>query len=79
MDILIELRGGIQGEVPAVVLDRLLELNLVSRFKREDGWVVPGRDPVRRKRPPVISLPERRRAMLQSAGLDLFVDEVSTL
>lgn len=79
MDILIEFKDGLQGEVPAVVLDRLIELNLISRFKRDSGWVVLGRDPVRRKRPPVISLPERRIAMSQYAGLDLLAGERPSL
>lgn len=62
MGIQVEFKDGMQGEVPAVVLDRLIELNLIVRFKRETGWAELGRDPIRR-RSPMISLPERRMAM----------------
>lgn len=62
MGILIEFKDGTQGEVPETVLDRLIEFNLIARFKRQSGWAELGRDPIRR-RPPVISLPERRAAI----------------
>lgn len=63
MNILVEFKDGMQGEVPDTVLDRLLELNLIARFKRQNGWAELGCDPLRRNRPPVISLPERRASM----------------
>ncbi len=42
----------IDGEVTAVFqegLDRLLEKNLVKRFKRKSGWANVGIDPIRSK------------------------------
>ncbi len=62
MGIQVEFKDGMQGEVPATVLDRLIEMNLIAKFKRQSGWAVLGQDPIR-KRAPVISLPERRSAM----------------
>ncbi len=72
MGIQVEFRDGMQGEVPEAVLDRLIEMNLIARFRRSSGWAELGRDPVRR-RPPAVSLPERRASMqtLNSAGLIL--------
>ena len=69
MGIRVEFKDGMQGEVPEVVLSRLIELNLIAKFERNSGWVELGRDPVR-QRPPVISLPERRTDMqaLSEAG-----------
>ena len=64
MSIPVEFKDGMQGEVPAPVLDRLIELNLIARFRRQAGWVDLKSDRVRR-RPPVISLPERRIVMQQ--------------
>ena len=62
MSIPVEFKDGMQGEVPETVLDRLIELNLIARFKRQSGWTELGRDPIR-SRPPVISLPERRSSL----------------
>lgn len=61
MGIQVEFKDGMQGEVPETVLDRLIEMNLIARFRRQSGWAEIGRDPIRR-RSPVISLPERRTA-----------------
>ena len=78
MGIRVEFKDGMQGEVPATVLDRLIELNLIARFERQSGWAELGRDPIRR-RSPVISLPERRATMqaLNSAGILLPNNEAS--
>ncbi|PLX74536.1 MAG: hypothetical protein C0615_09290 [Desulfuromonas sp.] len=62
MTILVELNCGLLGEVPAAVLDRLLELDLVAGFKRSSGWAIPGRDPIRKSRA-MLCFPERRAAM----------------
>ncbi len=62
MGIQVEFKDGMQGEVPATVLDRLIEMNLIAKFRRQTGWAVLGLDPIR-KRTPVISLPERRLSM----------------
>jgi hypothetical protein len=62
MGIRVEFKDGIQGEVPEMVLDKLIEMGLISRFERQSGWAKLGRDPIR-NRPPVISLPERRASM----------------
>ena len=72
MGIRVEFKDGMQGEVPETVLDKLIELDLIARFERRSGWAELGRDPVRR-RPPVISLPERRSSMqfLHEAGVVL--------
>lgn len=72
MGIRIEFKDGIQGEVPETVLDRLLEMGLIAKFKRQSGWAELGRDPIR-QRAPVISLPERRSDMqaLSNAGFML--------
>ena len=69
MGIRVEFKDGMQGEVPEVVLDRLIDMELIAKFERQSGWAELGRDPVRR-RAPVISLPERRSDMqaLSSAG-----------
>lgn len=49
------------------VLDVLLENNSITRFKRTDGWVTVGVDPVRAKRRndlcPLYYGPERRVAV----------------
>jgi len=63
MSILVEFKDGMQGEVPGTVLDRLIEMNLIVRFKRQTGWAELGRDPIRRNKMRVVSLPERRSAM----------------
>lgn len=63
MGVIVEFKDGMQGEVPETVLDRLIELNLIARFKRQAGWAELGRDQIRLNRPPVISLPERRSSM----------------
>lgn len=41
-------------------LDLLLEEQLLTSFKRSDGWAVVGRDPIRRTTKPDYSGPERR-------------------
>ncbi|PLY01063.1 MAG: hypothetical protein C0623_05820 [Desulfuromonas sp.] len=64
MGVQVEFKDGVRGEVPETVLNRLIDLNLIARFKRQSGWVSLGRDPVRKSRMPVISIPERRSAML---------------
>ncbi len=67
MGIQVEFKDGMQGEVPATVLDRLIEMNLIAKFRRQSGWAVLGRDPVR-NRAPMISLPERRSSMQELHG-----------
>jgi len=41
------LRNGTEEIVSSQVLDRMLEENLVTFFRRHGGWVVVGRDPLR--------------------------------
>ena len=64
MGIPVEFKDGIQGEVPATVLDRLIDLNLIAGFRRQGGWVELSSGRIR-CRPPMISLPERRLSMQQ--------------
>ena len=49
MFIMAELRDGDHVTVCQHGLDRLLENNLVKRFKRSSGWVIVGIDPIRSK------------------------------
>jgi hypothetical protein len=47
--------------VPPHVLDRMLTYGEIYAFERSSGWVIVGRDPVRKARGPYYG-PERRRS-----------------
>ena len=42
------------------LLDMLIERESITSFKRSEGWIVIGRDPIRKNRRPDYSGPERR-------------------
>lgn len=52
---------GRQDEVEPFVLDRLLEDQQLTSFLRSSGWVMIGRDSIRRSRRKVYCIPERRQ------------------
>lgn len=54
------MRDGHQDMVKSHVLERLLEENKVSSFRRSSGWVAVDRDPVRQGRRQIYCIPERR-------------------
>jgi len=54
------------GEVESQSLQGLLEEGEIVSFRRSGGWVVVGRDPVRKSRRQVVCIPERRESGWQS-------------
>lgn len=57
-------QNGREGEVEAPVLARLLDSGDIRSFRRNNGWVDPTFDPIRRNPLYVFSLPERRSEVL---------------
>lgn len=63
MSIQVIYKNGNKGIVTSDMLDYLLETDAILSFKREDGWVRPGCDPLRDRDTLVFSIPERRSSM----------------
>ena len=63
MSIQVVYNNGNKGIVTSGMLDYLLETDAIVCFKREDGWVRPGCDPLRDRDTMVFSIPERRSSM----------------
>jgi hypothetical protein len=53
------LANGEEKIVPAYMLDYLIRENKIVAFKRSDGWVQIGRDPIRKGQLPLINTGER--------------------
>jgi hypothetical protein len=53
-------------EVPNYLLDRLIAMGRVRSFRRSSGWVVIGRDPIRKPSWEFYNGPERRRRTVRS-------------
>ncbi len=59
--VLIIYENGTEELIAGENLQSFLEVGTVVRFRRADGWVYPGLDPVRRKRAARYCGPERRQ------------------
>jgi hypothetical protein len=53
-------------EVPNYLLDRLIAMGRVRSFRRSSGWVLIGRDPVRKPGGGFYTGPERRKRTVRS-------------
>lgn len=62
----VKYRDGVVDMVQAYMLQYLLAANRVLQFKRSDGWVTVGVDPLRGPGPGNYTGPERRRFSLSS-------------
>jgi hypothetical protein len=52
--------NGRQDMVKPYVLDRLIDKQEITSFRRSSGWVVLGRDPIRASQRKIYCIPERR-------------------
>ena len=59
-EITVVYEDGIMGCVPVYGLQKLIDNDVIVKFQRQDGWVYPGLDPVRRRSHSSYNGPERR-------------------
>lgn len=57
-------QDGRHDMVKPVLLDRLIEGQEIAQFRRTEGWVAVGVDPVRKRGRRMYSIPERRSIVL---------------
>lgn len=54
---------GMMGLVPVNRLQELIDRESIIKFQRQDGWVYPGIDPVRKRKHSSYGGPERRKIL----------------